>query len=812
MDWLRRDLIVSLRRLRQSPGFTAAAIATLALGIGANTTIFTAVNTIVFRALPVERPNELVALNTRTAKDEYPVQSLPNYRDFRDRNNVFSGLITYGIAPAALSQGSGNNSIVWTNLVSGNYFDVLGVGPFRGRVLHPEDDRNKGAHPVAVISYGCWQRRFGHDPDIAGKRVRLNGMPYTIVGVAPPEFHGTEVMYTPDIWVPMAMLPQIQPGRDSLDQRRDQSYFVIGRLKPGVTRPHAEAALNAIAAELGHEYPEANEGMKIALSTPGLFGNYFRGTTLGFAAVLVAVGGMVLLIACVNLAGLLLARAVDRRKETAIRLALGASPGQLIRQLLTESVVLSLAGGIAGILLAVWLVQLFAAWRPPVDVPVIPTLVIDRTVLLFAALASLATGLLFGLTPALASTHTSLTPALKNDVPVERMRRFHLRDVLVTAQVALSVVLLVGSILVVRSLQHALNLHLGFEPRHAASVSMDLSLEGYNETRGREFQRRLLEKVRSLPGVESAALINFLPLTLNISNNTIFIEGKPIPRAADVPTAGIYAVGPGYFHTAQTRLIAGRDFDERDQPKSKRVVIVNQAFAHQFLPNENPLGKRFRYNANDGEWNEIVGVVEDGKYRSLGEMPYPVVFRSWQEWESSTTVVARSSMPEPDLVRLLRRSVLELDPTVSISSAGSLTDSLGLVLFPARIAGTVLGAFGLLAVVLAATGVYGIMSYAVSRRTREIGIRVALGASSRQVLRAVLARIALLLAIGTAAGLALTLAAGPLFSGILYGVSPRDPATYALAIILMAVVAFAACWFPARTAIALDPLTALRTE
>ena len=812
MDRFRQDLIVSLRRLRQSPGFTIAAIITLALGIGANTTIFTAVNAIVFRSLPVEHPEELVALNTKLMKSEYPVVSLPNYRDLRDRNNVLTGLITYGLAQVSMSRGDGNNALVWGYTVSGNYFDVLGVGPSRGRVLHQDDDRTRLGHPVAVISYGCWQRRFGSDPSVTGKNIKINGLDYTIVGVTPAGFTGTEVIYTPDIFVPMSMQPQIEPGNDSLNARQNFSYFAIGRLKPGVTKPQAEAALNSIAAQLGREFPAANEGMTIVLSQPGLFGNMFRGPTRAFAAVLMAVSGLVLLIACVNLAGLLLARAADRRKETAIRLALGASRSQLIRQLLTESVVLSILGGAAGVLLAIWLIDLFAAWRPPVDIPVIPKLAIDRAVLLFAMAASLFTGLLFGLVPALQSTRAGLAPALKNDAAVEKIRRFHLRDVLVAAQVALSVVLLVGSVLVVRSLQHALTLPMGFEPRHAASVSMDLALQGYDETRGREFKRRLTEKVRALPGIESAGLINALPLSLNISNSPILVEGRPVPRAAEMQLAGIFQVGPGYFHAAQTKLVAGRDFSDRDKPDSKRVAIVNETFVRQFFPNENALGKRFRHDQTKPDWKEIVGVVQDGKYRSLGEKPMPVEFDSPQGWVSTTTVVARSAMPEQDIVAMLRRSVLELDPAISIFAAGSLTEQLGLVLFPAKIAVTVLGAFGILAVILAATGVYGIMAYAVSRRTREIGIRMALGAEPIQVLRVVMSRTAILLGIGTAVGIGLSLAAGQFFAQILYGVSARDPLTYAMALGLIALVAFLACWFPARRAIGVDPLTALRTE
>jgi predicted permease len=813
MDQVRQDVIVSIRRLRSSPGFTLAAILTLALGIGANTAIFTAVNALIFRPLPVGRPNELVFLNTRGYNAEYPVQSYPNYIDLRDRNKVLSGLAGYRFAPVSFSRGDSNNARIWAYEVTGNYFDVLGVGAARGRVLHPEDDRVLRGHPVVVISYAFWQLHFGGDAGVVGSKIKLNGMDYSVIGVAPRGFSGTEVVFTPDIWVPIAMEPQIEPGYAWLDERGSQNLFVVGRLKPGVTLPQAEGALNAIAAELGREHPKENAGIKIVLSPPGLFGTYIRGTVRAFAVVLMGVAGMVLLIACVNLASLLLARAADRRKETAIRLALGAPRGRLVRQLLTESMLLSILGGAAGLLLSIWIAALFAAWRPPVSVPIIPALGVDFRVMIFAAFASLVTGVLFGLAPALQSTSAELAPALKNEAVAERLRRFPIRDILVAAQVALSVVLLFGSVLVIRSLQHVLSLNLGFEPRHAAALSFDVGLQGYDETRARDFQRRILERVRGLPGIESAGTISGLPLSLNWNNSGVFIEGKPIPRASETTLAAMFSISPGYLRAARTKLTAGRDLEESDNQSARHVVLVNQAFARKLLPGENPIGKRFRHNTDKTEWWEIAGVVEDGKYRSLGEQPMPAVFEPVaQSWNSSITVVARSSMPEDQVVGSLRRAVAELDPSMSTYDGGSLTNQLGLVLFPARIAATILSAFGLLAVVLAATGVYGVMAYAVSRRTREIGIRMALGARPSQVLGSVLSHTALLFGVGTGAGIALALVAGQLFSSILYGVSPKDPATYALVIALMAVVAFIACWFPARRAISLNPVTALRTE
>jgi predicted permease len=700
---------------------------------------------------------------------------------------------------------------MWGYEVSGNYFDMLDVQAIRGRVLHPEDDVKRGGHPLAVISYSCWQARFGGDPDIAGKQVKIGGLDYTIVGVTPPPFIGTELVYTPEIFVPLAMADQIEQS-NWLDDRSDSNALVIGRLKPGVSLKSAEAAVNTIATALGHEHPKDDAGVSIVLSPPGMAGNFLRGAITGFSAVLMVVAGMVLLIACVNLASLLLARASDRRKETAIRLALGASRGQLVRQLLTESLMLSIAGGAAGILLAYWLVELVNVWRPPVDVPVIPHVVMDTRVLLFAGLVSLLTALLFGLAPALQSTRASLVGAIKNEAPSEKLRRFSLRDILVATQVALSVVLLIGSILVVRSLQHALSLNLGFDPQHAAVLSYDFAAQGYDEERGRQFQRRLLEKVRSMPGIETAGIIDGLPLTLNISNNAIFLEGKPEPRAGDVPLANTYIITSGYIQAMRTRLVAGRDLNQRDTKDAPRVALVNEAFVRQLLPGVDPVGKRFRHSTT-GKWIEIAGVVEDGKYRSLGETPSPTVFESMEQiWIPTQTLVARSPLAETETVRLLRHAVAELDPSLTVFGDGSLTSALGLALFPVKLVAVVLASFGLLAVVLAATGVYGIMAYAVSRRTREIGIRMALGAAPSEVARVVLTRTAMLLAVGITIGFALAFAAGQFFAQILYGISAHDPLTYLCAIALMTAVAFVACWVPARRAIQVDPLTALRAE
>lgn len=808
---LRHNLTFALRRLRSSPGFTTAAILTLALGIGANTTVFSLVNAVVFRPFGVQHQNELVSVNMHTSKAEFPMLSYPDYKDYRDRNTVLSDLATYRPIPMNMSRSGVDNVRLFGYEVSGNYFEMLGVPALLGRVLHPSDDVKRGGHPLAVITYSCWQSRFSSDPAIAGKSVKIGGMDYTIVGVTPRDFVGTELIFTPEIFVPLAMAEQVEQV-NWLDNRADQNAMVIGRLKPGVSMKSAEAALNAIASDLGRKYPKDDAGVSITLSPPGMAGTFLRGPITGFSAVVMAVAGIVLLIACVNLASLLLARATDRRKETAIRLALGASRGQLLRQLLTESLLLAMAGGAAGILLALWLVDLVNVWRPPVDGPVIPHVVMDTHVLLFTAVIALLTGLLFGLAPALESTRASLVGAIRNEPASETLRRFTLRDLLVATQVALSVVLLIGSILVVRSLQHALSLNLGFEPRHAATLSFNFANEGYNEQRARQFQRRLLEKIRSLPGIEAAGAIDGLPLTLNISYSGVLFEGKPEPRAGDTPEANMYYITPGYLQAMHTRLIAGRDFDQRDTKDAPLVALVNEAFVRQLLPGEDPIGKRFRHNST-AKWIQIAGVVEDGKYRSLGETPSPTIFECLEQtWSQYNTLVARSPLSEAETVGLLRRTVAELDPSLTIFSDGPLASALGLALFPAKLVAIVLGSFGLLAIVLAATGVHGIVAYAVSRRTREIGIRMALGAAPSQVARVVLMRTAMLLASGIASGFALAFAAGQFFAQILYGVSAHDPITYLCAAVLMAAIALLACWAPASRAIHADPLTALRTE
>lgn len=809
---LSHDVRAAVRRLKQNPGFSFVAILTLALGIGANASIFSVINAILFRPLPVERGSELVSLNETLGGNTFPSLSFPNYRDFRDRNSVLTGVTAYRFLPASVGQ-RGNTQRMWGYLVTGNYFDLLGVTPRMGRLLHPEDDQTRGGHPVVVLSYAGWQKRFGGDPNIVGAKVLVNGREFTVLGVAPEGFFGTELYFVPDVFFSMAMQKELEGGSGYLDKRSTSNTFVLGRLKPGVTMPQAESALNGIARQLGQEYPEDNAGMKIVLTPPGLAGAMVRDGAIGFAAALFGVSCLVLLVACANLASMLLARAGDKRKETAVRLALGAGRGMLIRQLLVENILVALLGGGGGALLAGWIMSALSAWHPPVDIPLVISAPVDIRVFLFALAVSTVTALVFGLMPALQATKTDLVPALKNEAATPRFRYWHLRDYMVAAQVCLSVLLLFCSVLVVKSLQRSLEAPIGYNPKGAVSVSFDLNTQGYDEPRGREFERRVLEKVRAIPGIESAALVDWLPLSLNNSNDAIYVEGKPIPRAADAPLAYDFTISPDYFRTMQTHLVAGREFDARDKQDGKRVAIVNTVFVEQLMDGGNPLGRHFSTGPK-GKPIEIVGVVETGKYFSLNEPKKTAFFGPLELWYSSNAaLVARPRGISTDsALRSIQQVVREIDPSVSLFSTGTLEDRLSVALFPARIAAMTLSAFGILAVVLAGTGIYGVMAYSVSRRTREIGIRMAIGATQAQVLTTVARRAATVIGTGLIVGLAVALAAGRLLERILYGVTPSDPVTFAVVFAMMLGIGALATFLPARRASRIDPIQALRQE
>ncbi len=814
METLWQDLRVSIRRLKKTPGFTLIAMLSLALGIGANTAIFSLVNTALLRPLPVEEPKQLVSLNNVALSGEqnFPTLSFPNYRDLRDRNNVLAGLIAYRFSPVSLSN-NGVNVRLWGYLATGNYFEVLGVKPALGRLFTPNDDKAPGAHPVAVITYDCWQKHFAGDPQAVGKSILVNGRSFTIIGVTPPGFYGAEIGYRTEVWFPTMMLAQIEPGNDYLEDRDSSNFFVQGRLKPGVTSRQAEDALKTIAAQLAREHPKENEGKTIMLSPAGLFGAFMRGPITGFAGVLMAVVGLVLLLACTNLANLLLARATERRKEIAVRLAIGASRWRLVRQLLTENVLLATLGGVLGFGLAYWLVDAIQKLKPPIDIPLSTELHIDERVLLFTLVVSVLTGVVFGLLPALQATKPELVPALKDEVSLGGYRRSWLRNGLVVMQVSLSLVLLICAGLVLRGLQRAQLLNPGFVPQHALEMSFDLNLQGYDESRSKEFNRQLLERVRALPGVQSAGLSDFVPLSMNINNNSIYVEGQPEQRGANIPSAMTSSASPGFIPAIGTRLLQGRDFTEQDGESKQRFAIVNETFARRFWPGQLALGKRFSHMGAAGPWIEVVGVMQDGKYFSLGEETTPFVYRNLRPQNGGyLTLVVRTASEPQSAMAAIRREFQRLDASLPVYGVKTMVEHMAFPLFPARVAATLLGSFGLLALLLAAIGIFGVMSYAVTQRTRELGIRMALGAPARGIFALVVGQGLKLTALGLGIGLTAAFAGTRLISSLLYGVSALDLITFVGVSLLLASVALLACYFPARRAMKVDPLVALRYE
>ena len=813
LDNLVRDVRHAARMLLRTPLFTVTGISLLALGIGANTTVFTFVENLLLRTLPVRDPQQLVVLNW----GEMTNMSYPNYVDFRDRNTVFSNFAAYRFNPVSMGIQGRESSRVWGYEASGNYFDTLGVQPVLGRFFGPTEDDKPGTNPVVIISHRYWTSRFAADPGVIGRAVKVNGYPFMIIGVAPASFSGTELIVAGDYWVPMSMEAQIEPGNiDWIHSRGAQNIWTMGRLKAGVSSAQAAANLDQISQQLARAYPnELDQRMSFHLSRPGLIGQALRGPITSFGVVLSGIAAAGLLLACMNLAGMLLARASARHREVGIRLALGASRLQLLRQLMTESLFLSAGGGVLGVAIAFGACRLFSAWHLEFDLPLVTALQPDGTVLCFAAAVALATTILFGLTPALEAVRTDVIPSLKNEPVSTRFRRWSVRDFLVGGQVALSVILVICSVLVVRSLQRALTLNLGFNPDRAVSVSFDLSLQRYSEEDSRRFDAALVRKASGVRGFESAGVINNSPLRLGGENNRVVSRtDRPVPKPAERIGAIIYNVSPGYLRAAGTRLLFGRDVNDYDRERAPLVALVNEALAHVFFDNENPLGKRIRLTTDPADKGiEIVGVVETGKYEYIGEDPKPVVFLPIAQTGTSwTTVVARTSLPPQQASELLRKTVLDLDPELTIFNAGSMRDQLAVPLFPARAAAIVLGIFGALATMLAATGLFAVVAYAVSRRTHEIGIRMALGARPVQVLSSVIGRTLVVCAAGVLIGTVITLAAARLLSAILYGVSPRDPETYVAAILLLTLVGLIACWNPTVRAMRIDPARALREE
>ena len=812
MQTLIRDLRYGARTLLKKPGFTLIAIITLGLGIGANTAIFSLVNTVTMRPLPVAAAERIVEVTPLGKDAGVGAFSYPTYKDFRDKNEVFDGLVTYLPVPMNLSQ-SGVNERVWGYLASGNYFDTLGLRAFKGRMFTQEDDRVPGAHPVAVVSYGCWQRRFGGDPNLVGKTIKLNSHDFTIVGVAPEGFRGTVWVFEPDFYAPMMMAKQIAPGGSNwLENRGNSGLLAFGRLKQGVTATQARESLNLLMAQFAREY-QGLEGMTFSVTPPGLALPMIRYGALGFAGVLMATVALVLLIACVNLANLLLAQAAQRRKEIAIRLSLGAGRLRVVRQLLTESVALSLTGGVVGWLIALWMIDLFAAFKPPIDFNLLIDLRPDWRVMAFTLIVSFITGALFGLAPALQASKVDLIPALKEEAGFSGYRRSRFRNGLVVAQVALSLPLLIAAGLIVRSLQQVQMIGPGFEVENRITMSVDLSLQGYDEARGRDFYRQLIARVESLPGARAASYISAMPLNLDFGGGSIYVEGQPLKRASDAPIVSYERVWPRYFETMGVPLLEGRDFTMRDDKEESRFVIVNEVFARRFWPGQNPIGKRLSRGGPDNPRFEVIGVVKDGKYWTLGEDPRPFVyFPMAREYDSDVALVVHTGVEPQSMINTIRREVERLDANLPLYDVKTMSEHLQLPLFPLQAGAWVTSCFALLALLLAGLGIYGVMAYATSQRTREIGLRMALGAESSDVMRLVVKQGMWLAGAGLAIGLAGALVLTRLMSSVLYGVSATDVVTFAGVTMLLGLVVLIACYLPARRAAKVDPIVALRYE
>lgn len=800
------DIRFAVRSLRKSPSFTAVALITLALGIGANAVVFSILDAVLLRPLPVEQPDRLFFVEARHGNGSpFPSHSFPDYLDFKNGTTSID-LAAYRIAAMGLQSGSGAER-AWGYLVTGNYFEMLGVRPAVGRFFTPEEDTARGASPFVVLSFDAWQRRFGGASGITGTTIRINGLPYTILGVAPRGFHGTEVAFRPEVWVPMSMQPQIE-GRSWLDERTTLNVWITGRLAPGVSVEQATAALNTVAQSIGEEYPRSHQGLRVGLARPGFVGNTGRAPIAAFMAGVMALAGLVLLAACANLANLMASRAIDRFREIAIRLAVGATRLTVAREVLTEAMLLSIAGGVAGFALAAVVLQALARWQLPLPIPVQFEVMPHVPAFLFAAVVTVLIALGASIAPVRRAWRAQPARLAGTGAPDRIGRRWSSRDVLLAGQIILCSILVTTSAVALENLRTALTMPLGFDRAGVSTTGFDLALAGYSPADGRQFQQRALERIAALPGVRAAAFANSLPLSIDQSTTTAYPEFGDI-RPSEAVSAHIYQVSPRYFEAVGTRFVSGRDFTAEDTRDRPAVAIVNQAFVRRAMRTDDPLGRRFRTGAT--RFVQVVGVVEDGKYEDLSDSPEPAIFEpAAQSYNSTTVLVARSSGPEADMARQMAAIVTDLDPRVPLFSQGSLSDAIAIAFLPAQIAGAALTSLGVLAAVLALVGVYALAAYSVSARFREIGIRVAIGARRSHVMRFALGRTVLLLAVGSAVGLLASVGAGQIMTAILYHASAREPAILFAATLSMSIVGLVASWIPARRALGVDPARTLR--
>lgn len=827
MNSLLLDLRHAIRQLRRTPVFTLVAALSLGLGIGANTALFSLVNAALLKPLPVRDPGQVVAVFTSDSSGPaYGGTSYPDFLDFREQSEAFAGLSAYLLQPVAIVGQEGQSARLWAELATGNYFTTLGIPIARGRALGPEDDRPEAS--AAVLSHDLWRHRFGGDPAVLGRPLTLSGRTFTIVGVAAPGFSGLVRGLAADLWLPLAARPALDADSGPLTDRGSRGLRILGRLAPGVSLEAAEAQLAVLASQLQRAYPaewtdERGQPRRISLLPESRvrIDPRMSGPLAAFSALLMAVVGLVLLIACANIAGFVLARAAERRREVAIRLSLGAGRARVVRQFLTENVLLAALGGGIGWLVAVWATSLVASLRLPLPLPIRFETAPDARVLGFALLVSLATGIALGLAPAIQASRPDLVPALRDETRTGAARRSHVRQVLVIAEVALCLVLLVGGGLFLKSLRNAAAIHPGFDPRNVLLLSADLTLAGYDANRAAAFEEELSDRLLEVPGVAAAGLAAALPLDPHAqARRRVRVPGYPEKPGEDMD-ARLGVVGAGYFEALGIPILHGRGFRAADRPDAPGVAVVNETFAQRFWRGQDAIGRTFRAGDEDGPELEVVGVAANGKYGSLSEDPLPLYYEPFaQDFRFARRLGA--FMPAAIAVRTtgdplaqaaaLRDAVQSLDARLPVYGARTLEQHLGVALLPARVAGYALGFFGLLGLGLASLGLAGIVAYSVSQRTHEIGVRVALGASRADVLRMVLGEGMKLTLAGLAVGLLLAAAAARLVAGLLLGLSAGDPATFLGVAALLALTGLLACYLPARRALRVDPMAALRRE
>ncbi len=800
------DLQFGLRTLARNRALAAIAILSLGLGVGANTTVFTLVRAILLRPIPVRDPSTLVAIHTVDSRNPGLLfTSLPNYLDIRDQNQVFSSLLLYTIVTVNVTDG-GDPRLQIAHLVSANYFETVGVEPAAGRAFLPEEDRSPGAVPVAMISYGMWQSAYGGDPRIMSRRISLNGRPYQIVGVAPKGFRGLNTLYAADVFAPVAMYPALYSAAAQVPQRRALLFSMAGRLRPGITPAQAEASLQPLAQELERRFPAENRGRGLRLTSveQASFAVKTRSAAAGAGVVLLIVSGLVLLIACANVANLLLARAAGRNKEIALRLALGSGRLRLVRQLLTESVALSLLGGLAGLLFARWGRDLVWAMRPPMFNHSGFDLRLDLTVFGYTLAVSAITGVLFGLFPALRGTSSDLARDLKERSGRSAGGRSRIRALLVAGQVAFSVVALIGAGLFIRSVINASRLDPGFDGAHLATVTFNVADQNYNEARGRDYQQRILAIAGRTPGVRAATLAKDPPFHVAGARTVILGDRQD---SFTLTTA----VWPGYFQAVGIPLLRGRDFSEHDTPATPHVALVNEAAAARFWPGQNPVGMVLRF-FGDPKPAEVVGVARNANYQAIGEDPKPFIYLSLSQYYMPAAVLHIRTGGDPERVAAAVKAGIQPLERNFLLQVESVDQTIRESLWAQRLSALLLTVFGVLALLLAAIGIFGVVSYSVTQRTREFGVRMALGATAQEVQRMVISETVGIVTAGVLAGLALSLIGAYLVRSMLLVTGAGDAITFLLVPAVLTLVAVVACWIPSYRATRIDPAIALRDE